>query len=98
MSDAPILRTAVIGMGKLGLLHAGLLNALTGCKLVAIVDKSDQILRAIHSKKPEVAIYNDHRSMLSQIKPDAVAIATPTGLHAAIAVDCVDAGAHVFIE
>lgn len=98
MSDAVVLRTAVIGMGKLGLLHAGILNALPGCKLVAIVDKSDQILRAIHSKKSEVAVYNDHRSMLREIAPDAVAIATPTGLHTAIAIDCVDAGAHVFVE
>lgn len=98
MTDTPVLRTAVIGMGKLGLLHAGILNALPGCKLTAIVDQSDQTLRAIHSKKPDLAVYHDHRSMLRQVNPDAVAIATPTGSHAAIAVDCVEVGAHIFIE
>lgn len=98
MADAAILRTAVIGMGKLGLLHAGLLNVLPECKLVAIADKSDQILRAMQSKVSDVSVYNDHRAMLRQVEPDAVAIATPTGLHSTIAVDCVDAGAHVFIE
>lgn len=97
MSDT-ILRTAVIGMGKLGLLHAGTFNVLPGCKLVAIADKSDQILRALQSKNAELAVYSDHRTMLREIEPDAVAIATPTGLHSAIAADCVDGGAHVFIE
>jgi predicted dehydrogenase len=98
MSEAAILRTAVIGMGKLGLLHAGLFNVLPGCRLAAIVDKSDQVLRAVQSKMSHVATYNNHQAMLRESRPDVVAIATPTGLHCAIATDCVAAGAHVFIE
>jgi len=98
MTSFPVLRTAVVGMGKLGLLHAGLLNVLPGTKLVAIADKSDQILRATQSKMDDLRTFNDHRTLLDEMHPDIVAIATPTGLHCEIATDAVNAGAHVFIE
>lgn len=98
MNNGTTLRAAVVGMGKLGLLHAGTLNVLPGCKLVAIVDKSDQVLRAVQSKIADLPTYNDHRAMLSQVQPDVVAIATPTALHSMIAADCVSSGAHIFIE
>jgi predicted dehydrogenase len=43
-------------------------------------------------------IYADHRDMLREIHPDLVAVATDSGSHAALAVDCIDAGCHVLIE
>jgi predicted dehydrogenase len=98
MTNNTTLRTAVVGMGKLGLLHAATFNALADCRLTAIVDKSDQMLRAIGSKMSDVAVYKDHRRMLEDVAPDIVAIATPTAFHCAIAADCVERGAHIFIE
>jgi predicted dehydrogenase len=93
-----VLRAAVVGIGKLGLLHAGLFNVLPGTRLVGLADKSDQILRAIQSKADGIETFDDHRALLRALQPDLVAIATPTGLHCEIAADCVAAGAHVFIE
>jgi predicted dehydrogenase len=94
----PVLRTAVVGLGKLGLLHAGLFNILPGTKLAGLADPSDQVLRAIQSKVGGLQTFGDHRQMLDAVRPDVVAIATPTSLHCDIAADCVAAGAHVFIE
>ena len=45
-----------------------------------------------------VPFYADYREMLAQVKPQLVAIATPSGLHAQMALDCLEAGAHVIIE
>ena len=42
--------------------------------------------------------YTDYREMLGQEKPELVAIATESGKHAAIALDCIAAGCHVIIE
>jgi predicted dehydrogenase len=98
VTSGPALRAAVVGMGKLGLLHAGLFNVLPGTRLVGLADTSDQLLRAVQSKAADVATFSDHRELLHQVRPDLVAIATPTGLHCDIAADCVAAGAHVFIE
>jgi len=45
-----------------------------------------------------VPTYTDYKEMLAARQPDLVAIATPSGLHAQMAVDCLRAGAHVIIE
>ena len=98
MTSGPPLRAAVVGMGKLGLLHAGLFNVQPGTRLVGLADKSDQILRAVQSKTAGIDTFSDHRELLRELRPDLVAIATPTGSHCEIAAECVAAGAHVFIE
>ncbi|MGI9301743.1 MAG: Gfo/Idh/MocA family protein [Gammaproteobacteria bacterium] len=92
------MRTAVVGMGKLGLLHAATLNVLPACRLVAVADPSDQVVKAFRSKKKDVATFRDHQSLLGEVGPDVVAVTTPTGLHCQVASDCIDANAHVFIE
>ena len=42
--------------------------------------------------------YTDYREMLDKEKPELVAIATESGKHAAIALDCIAAGCNVIIE
>ena len=42
--------------------------------------------------------YTDYREMLDREKPELVAIATESGKHAAIALDCLDSGCNVIIE
>jgi predicted dehydrogenase len=92
------LNFAVIGLGKLGLLHAALVNALPGSRLAAVVDTSSFVLDALRSHVNDVRTYSDYTALLKDGGIDAVAIATPTHLHVPIAVHCVDAGLHVFIE
>jgi predicted dehydrogenase len=46
----------------------------------------------------DVPVYENHRDMLRREKPQLVAIATPSGLHARMALDCLEAGAHVIVE
>lgn len=42
--------------------------------------------------------YNNYHEMLEKEKPELVAIATESGLHAAIALDCIAAGCNLIIE
>lgn len=42
--------------------------------------------------------YIDYKKLLEIEKPELVAIATESGKHAAIALDCIEAGCHVIIE
>lgn len=42
--------------------------------------------------------YTNHKELLEKEKPDLVAVATESGKHAAIAVDCINAGCNVIIE
>jgi predicted dehydrogenase len=98
MADASVLRTAVIGMGKLGLLHAATFNILPGCRLIAVADKNKTILQGLKENTDGVQAYTEHERLLKETEPDLVAIATPTGLHVPIALDCIARGIPVFIE
>jgi predicted dehydrogenase len=93
-----MLRVAVIGFGKLGLLHAALVNALPGSRLEAVVDSDSRTLSVLKSRMHGVRFYKDHRKLLKDGDIDAAVIATPTGLHIDVAMDCVDAGLPIFIE
>ena len=46
----------------------------------------------------DVPVYENYRDMLRREKPELCAIATPSGLHAQMALDCLEAGAHVIVE
>ncbi len=47
---------------------------------------------------PSLPCYTDYKLMLAEARPELVAIATYSGTHAAIALDCIEAGCHVIIE
>lgn len=45
-----------------------------------------------------VKLYQDYKVMLNEMKPELVAIATESGKHAQIALDCIDKGCNIIIE
>jgi predicted dehydrogenase len=92
------LNCAIIGFGKLGLLHAGLVNGLPQSRLKAVADNSSTMLRFIRSKLNNVTTYKDYEEMLQKEDLDAVLIATPTNLHVPIALKCIKKGLPIFIE
>jgi len=51
-----------------------------------------------HLQLNDLPMYTDYRTMLREVQPELVAIATPSGLHAQMTLDCLDAGAHVILE
>ena len=60
--------------------------------LEVMEDKSNKFeLRNVHK-------YTDYKELLATEKPELVAIATESGKHAAIALDCINAGCNVIIE
>ena len=96
--SAPTLNVGVIGFGKLGLLHAGIVNALPGSRLAAVCDISSTSLKMLATYMPDVDMHKNHHDMLAKSALDAVFIASPTGLHVDIAADCVASGVPIFIE
>ncbi len=91
------MRVAVIGIGKMGLLHAGILNALDGVELVAMSDTSKYLLGMVRNLKP-VAVHDDYLRMLDREKPDAAVIATPVQLHVPMMRECTQRGIHFLVE
>ena len=91
------LRYGVIGVKGAGDLHARLVQRSDAAELTAVVDIDAELVK---QKATELGArgFTDHRDLLAAGLVDAVSIATPHHLHAPIALDCLHAGLHVFIE
>lgn len=93
------MRYALIGCGRISPNHIAAAKA-NKLEIVAICDiephnMQDKILKF---ELGDVATYTDYKVMLSEKKPELVAICTESGKHAAIAKDCINAGCNVIIE
>src|SRR4051812_7420057 len=97
MSASP-LRVGVVGFGKMGLLHASIANGLEISQLVAAADPTAGLLESLKRLKPGLAIYENYERMLEEQPLDAVFIASPTHLHAPMALACVQKGIPFLVE
>lgn len=91
------LQFGVIGLRSMGGVHVREIVQHTHARLTAVVDTDEALVRTTaeqHNAQP----YTDYRRMLDEQRLDAVVIATPHMLHAPMALDALDAGAHVFVE
>lgn len=87
------LRTALVGCGKIGRIHAAVLRSLPESDFVAACD-------ADRSRAADLApqAFTDVAELLSSARPDVVVIATPHPLHAEPAILAARAGVHVLVE
>jgi predicted dehydrogenase len=83
-SQSSQIRVAIIGLGKMGLLHASLLSVLPNVKLVALCDKSSLIRKICRRLFHDVFITDDVEQ-LTGLDLDAVYITTPIPSHFSIA-------------
>ncbi|MCK5172508.1 MAG: Gfo/Idh/MocA family oxidoreductase [Planctomycetes bacterium] len=88
-------RTAVIGAGKMGGIHAKVYSKIENCELVAVVDtqieKAERIAKEFGCKA-----LTDCKELIGQV--DAVTISTPTIYHLELAEDFIKNGIAVMIE
>lgn len=87
MKDIP-LKFGVVGWGEIGQRHASYLEA-AGAQLAGVVSSKRDLVLA-------VPVYSRLEDMLSNI--DAVTIAVPNHLHAALCIQAIDAGKAVMVE
>ncbi len=76
-----VTRVAVVGLGGIGALHAGILNALPNCTLAAAVDKESKLIRLASKAIENVKFYDDMVQMLDEQGPDCVFVCTPPDTH-----------------
>ena len=94
------IRTAIIGVGNMGLAHASCLwegNA-GALRLSAVCDVAPERLALCRERFPGVRCFANWRELIAQGEVQAVIIATPHPLHGQIAAACLDAGLHTLVE
>lgn len=96
------MKYALIGCGRIAVNHikAVLNNKL---ELAAVCDAYPEQMEALLAKNGlekdgSIARYTDYKKMIEEVKPVLVGIATESGLHAEIALFCIDHGVNCIIE
>jgi predicted dehydrogenase len=88
------MKAALIGCGRISGKHVEAYGRLAGrVELVAACDLDIEKARKVSPKA-----YRDYRRMLDTEKPDFVSVATDSGSHAAVSIECLQRGIHVICE
>lgn len=96
------MRYALIGCGRISTNHilAAVNNSL---EITAVCDIQPEHMEAVLSKhglekNAGIKRYTDYKQMIAENEIDLISIATESGLHAEIALYCIENGIHVIIE
>lgn len=91
------LKLAVVGVGRMGQLHARVLSEIDEVDVVAIVDSRFEAAERL-SRELDVMSYPDLDSALAHEGVEALLIATPTPTHPTLVRTALGAGIHVLCE
>ncbi|MBP6563517.1 MAG: Gfo/Idh/MocA family oxidoreductase [Neisseriaceae bacterium] len=92
------INVALVGTGAFGLKHLDAINNIEGVRVVSIVSKSMASAEKVAADYG-VAHYTDDLAVtLALPEVDAVILCTPTQMHAAQTLQCLQAGKHVEVE
>lgn len=95
--DHKKLRTAIVGCGKVGAIHARALQSLPGSEFVAACGR-DRLRTEQFAAAHRVLPFTDVVTMIDQARIDLAIICTPHPLHADAAIAAIQGGAHVLVE
>ena len=90
-----MVKTGIIGLGKMGRYHLNLNDEMPESDLQVICDQSEDV-RAAVTKNFKYETVADYHEMFDKV--DAITIAAPTKYHYQIAKDCLLAGKHLLVE
>jgi len=88
-------KVGVVGVGRMGKYHVGILSELPEVELTAVVD-IDSKCRKVIEENYGTPGFENYKDMYGKV--DAAVVAVPTGLHFSIAKDLLNAGIHVLLE
>ena len=91
------LKAGIIGLGKMGISHAAIVNPHPSVDLVAVCDTSSVVLDAF-KKFSRMNVYTDYVRMIDAENLDCVVISTPTRFHYKMVKYALEKGIHTFCE
>src|ERR1700755_72249 len=95
---AKSIKVALAGAGAFGIKHLDGIKNIPNVEVVSLVGRRLQPTREIADKYGIKHVSTDLADSLKLPEVDAVILCTPTQMHAAQAIDCLNAGKHVQAE
>jgi predicted dehydrogenase len=92
------LKTAIIGTGFMGKVHAEGIRRLGNVEIAAVAASSDQKARAFADSIGVERATGDYKTLLADASLDAVHVLTPNALHYSMCKAALEAGKHVLCE
>jgi scyllo-inositol 2-dehydrogenase (NADP+) len=92
-----MIRTVIVGLGKMGLSHLAILRAHPDVDMVGGCD-SVGYFRDILTKYTGLPCYDNFDRMLAETNAEALVVATPSRLHASMVEQALARGMHIFCE
>jgi NADH dehydrogenase len=98
LSNEQSISVAIVGLGKMGILHATIINSIPKAKIVALVDIDKKLGQTARSMGIDADYYSSLENALKSKKIDAVFICTPTFAHMEIIDICNKNNIPYFVE
>ncbi len=92
-----MIKTALVGLGKMGISHCAIVNANPKVNLVAVCDTNSFVLDTF-KKYSKIKCYTDYNELLKNEELDAIVVATPTKFHYSMVKSALEKNIHVFCE
>ncbi len=92
------LKAALIGAGQIAKQHLACLRSMKHVDLAGVCDLSPATAEAAAERFGAARWFTDSREMLEALRPDVVHVTTPPAAHFSLAMQAIDAGAHVIVE
>jgi predicted dehydrogenase len=92
------LRIAIVGCGKIADQHVEAIRRIPSVSLVGACDREVLMAQQLAERHRIEQFAGDLSDLLTQARPDVVHVTTPPATHFSIALQCLDAGCHVYVE
>ena len=92
------LKVALIGLGRMGRVHAAALVKSNSVEVVAVADPSPNALNFAKTLFSGAALFDNYKQALLHDQVQACVIASPTPMHAEMVRDALEHGLHVLCE
>ncbi len=92
------MKLALAGAGAFGRKHLDGIAAIDGAEVISVVGRTEDATKAVAEEYGIGHWSTDLADSLAMAEVDAVILATPTQMHAAQAIACMEAGKHVQVE
>ena len=92
-----MLKVAIVGCGKIADAHVAQIQRIRGCEIVAACDREELMAKQLCDRFPS-STTSPTAADAAGSRPNVVHITTPPGRHFALAEQCLQYGANVYVE
>lgn len=92
-----MIKIAIVGTGIIGLSHIKAIKNIEGCKLVALCDVNEAVVKPL-AEENGVPYFLNYKDIPENVECDAVILNLPHGLHCESTVFFLENGMHVLVE